>query len=250
MWPIQARALVDAGIAVVLVDSFTPRGVSEVWSDQLRISFGKRLQDVHHVLDALRADPRFMAQKIAIGGHSNGGVMALLSSYADLAPLLGRSSAGFNAFIATSAACNLTPKGTRLNGPLFLVNGTKDDYCWPEPCIDEVKRLVEAGQPARITLIDGAYHSLSTTGVTWNPRVMRPPREAPRVYYKTFGYDSSSASTVENAATGEVSTVRELMKAHGGFLGRLLFGAHVGGAMDKAAEAAAATTAFLKSHGW
>ena len=251
MWPIQARAMVNAGIAVILVDSFNPRGFREVATDQFRVSYGKQLQDVHQVLDALRKDSRFVAVKIAIGGHSRGGVMALLSAYVDSADLLGRTGGGFNAFIATSAACEMTFKSTRLHGPLLLVNGTKDDYTWPEPCIDEVKRLAAAGEPAQIRLIEGAYHAMSTYGVIFSPRVMRTPKGVPRGYYKALGYGyDSMAGTVEIADTGDVTTIRALTKEYGGFLGRNLFGAHVGGAQDKAAEAVAATVTHLKTHGW
>ncbi len=73
-----ARAAVKAGVAAVIVDSHTPRGIKyEAALAQVctgRILWGReRAADVHAALAVVRDDPRLDASRIVLAGWSHGG---------------------------------------------------------------------------------------------------------------------------------------------------------------------------------
>lgn len=249
LWHFWVPELIKNNIAVVLLDSFKPRGFDSLCPNQFKMTIGARLQDVHQVLDYLRADGRFRPDKIALGGHSTGAMTAFLSSFAEAQTHLSRKSdGGYNAFIGAAASCEMSFKSPRLMGPLLLISGSKDDWTLPTPCSDETSRLKAAAQEASFVLIPGAYHTFSTTGVFKSPRVMKMPEDIPHMYLKTMSYEAKK-STAE-LSTGEELAIDQIIKKYAGFLGSKLFGAHLGGEFDKAPEVATLTVEFLKKNGW
>lgn len=249
LWHFWVPELIKNNIAVVLLDSFKPRGFDSLCPNQFRITIGARLQDVHQVLDFLRSDARFRTDKIALGGHSSGAMTAFHSSFAEsLGHLDRKTSTGYNAFIGAAASCEMSFKMPQLQGPLLLISGEKDDWTTAAPCEAEVKRLKQASQDATFISIPGAYHTFSTRGVVKSPRVMKMPADIPQMYLKKMSYEAQK-STAE-LATGEELAIDQIVKKYAGFLGSKLFGAHVGGEFDKAPDVATMTVEFLKKNGW
>lgn len=249
LWHFWVPELIKNNIAVVLLDSFKPRGFDSLCPNQFRMTIGARLQDVHQVLDFLRADSRFRADKIAIGGHSTGAMTAFHSSFAEAQKHLDRKpNAGFNAFVGAGASCEMSFKTPLLQGPLLLISGEKDDWTPAAPCEAEAKRLKQASQDATFVSIPGAYHTFSTRGVVKSPRVMKMPADIPQMYLKNLSYEAQK-STAE-LVTGEELAIDQIVKKYAGFLGSKLFGAHVGGDYDKAPDVATMTAEFLKKNGW
>lgn len=249
LWHFWVPELIKNNIAVVLLDSFKPRGFDSLCPNQFRMTIGARLQDVHQVLDFLRADNRFKTEKVALGGHSTGAMTAFHSSFAEAQRHLERkSSSGYNAFIGAAASCEMSFKTPQLQGPLLLISGEKDDWTPAAPCEAESKRLKQASQDATFVSIPGAYHTFSTRGVVKSPRVMKMPSDIPQMYLKNMSYEAQK-STAE-LATGEELAIDQIVKKYAGFLGSKLFGAHVGGDYDKAPDVAIMTVDFLKKHGW
>ena len=249
MWRFWVPELIKNNIAVVLVDSFKPRGLNSICSNQFLIGFKVRLQDVHQVLDHLRADGRFTKNKIALGGHSTGGGTAFLSSFSELQKLLDRKNDdGFNAFVGAAATCGISFKTPLVQGPLLLITGSKDDWTPPGPCEAESKRLKDAAQDATFTVIPDAYHTFSTGGAVFNPRVMKLPDGIPQMYFKQFS--SEKGKTTLEFQDGEEFQPNQIIKKYGGFMGSKMFGAHGEGNWDKATDVATYTVDFLKKHGW
>jgi dienelactone hydrolase len=249
LWHFWVPELIKNNIAVVLVDSFKPRGFDSICTNQFRMTIGAKLQDVHQVLDYLRADNRFKKEKIAIGGHSTGAMTAFQSSFTEVQKHLERKpEAGYNAFIGAAASCELSFRMPTLQGPLLLISGEKDDWTPAAPCEAESKRLKQAAQDATFIAIPDTYHTFSTRGVFKSPRVMKMPADIPHMYLKKLSYEVQK-STAE-FATGEELAIDQMVKKYAGFLGSKIFGAHVGGEYDKAPEVAIMTVEFLKKNGW
>ena len=249
LWKFWTSEFIKNDIAVVLVDSFNPRGFSEICGNQFKLGFRHRLQDVHSVLDFLRSDSRFNKDKIALGGHSVGAVTALQSAYLELQSHLARTEKDvFNAFIAAAPSCELTFKRPTLSAPLLIVVGELDDWTRPEPCIKESNRLLGANQDTRYVVIPKAFHTFSTTGTFYSSRVMTAPRGIPNLYFNQFGTRTGEL-TVETV-DGEVASLTSLFKKYSGFMGAKAFGGTVGGNYDKAPDVANYSVDFLKKLGW
>ena len=248
-WRFIVPILAENNIASVLVDSFNPRGFPSVCNNQFLIVAGTKLQDVHQILDFMRADGRFNKSKIAISGHSTGAVTTLLSAFSEGQIQLGRKVGdGFNAFIGISTSCELSYRNPNLEGPLLLISGEKDDWTLPEPCKSETKRLQDALQDVTILINEGVYHTLSTKGITFLPKAMKVPPGIPHTYIKQLSYKPQK--TVVEFENGDELTFGELAKKYGGFLGSKMFGANGGGDWDKATEISNQAVDFLKKKGW
>jgi dienelactone hydrolase len=248
-WNFYPKEYLANNMAVVLVEPFTSRGYDSICANQFRLTVGQRLQDLHQVLDKLRTDQRFNSGKIALSGHSVGGLNALLSSYAEAQVKLGRSNdGGFNAFVASSPECTATFRKPELLGPLLVLSGEKDDWTRQAPCTAEVSRIKGSGQPAEQIIFEGAYHTLSTTGTVFNSKVMKTPEDFPQVYFSAIGNKpkNTRVQTIDGAEYG----IREIVAKYAGFMGSKLFGATAGGNGDKLPEAATKAAEFLKKNGW
>lgn len=249
MWHFWAPAFTRQGIAVLLVDSFNPRGFASLCHNQFQLTVGARLQDVHQVLDHLRRDPRVRPDRIALGGHSVGGTTAYQSAFAGVLPMLGRPpGSGYNAFIAAAPSCNLIYKSRELLGPTLLIGGDKDDWTPVAPCLSELEKARAQGQPVQTLIFPGAHHTFSTSGVVYSSRVMKAPPDAPQAYVRQLSY--LPRQTRVELPSGEEFSLDDLIRRYAGFMGAKIFGAHVGGDWDKAPEAADASARFLKELGW
>src|SRR5207245_7051955 len=72
-----AQALGDAGVAAMIVDSFTGRGVRRTVADQTLVSGAQMEGDAFAALAFLRADRRIDPGRIGVMGVSKGGVATL-----------------------------------------------------------------------------------------------------------------------------------------------------------------------------
>jgi len=249
MWRYLTNEFIQNDIAVVLVDLFNPRGFPEVCTNQFKLTLQSRIKDVHSVLEIVSQDTRFNKDKIALGGHSVGAITTLHSSFSELQKILERSGKPvFNAFIALAPSCELTAKKPELLAPLLIVVGELDNWTNPTPCKQEVNRLIDASQDVSLKVIPNSYHTFSTTGTIYNPRVMKAPEGMPHLYFHKFS-DVSGESTIETI-DGEITTIEKVYRKNAGFMGSKIFGANVGGDLDKAAEVASYASSFLKKLGW
>src|SRR5258708_27659499 len=77
-----AQALNEAGVAALIVDSFTGRGVRRTVADQTLVSAAQMEGDAFAALALLRADPRIDPSRVGIMGVSKGGVATLNAAIA------------------------------------------------------------------------------------------------------------------------------------------------------------------------
>jgi dienelactone hydrolase len=247
-WNFYPKEYLANGIAVVLVEPYTPRGYDSICGNQFRLTVGQRLQDLHQVLDKLRTDQRFTPNKIALSGHSVGGTNVFMSAYAEAQEKLKRNTGSFNAFVASAPECIATFRKTKLVGPMLVLMGEKDDWTRPAPCLEEIKRLESNGETVSQVMLPNASHTFSTTGTVFSSRVMKTPDEFPQVYFSIIG--NRPNVTKVQTIDGTDHDLREIVGKYAGFMGNKLFGATVGGNGDKLPEATTKAAEFLKKNGW
>ena len=232
-WTLMVPALIQKGHAVVLLDSFSPRGFSTVCANKFQMWQEARVADAIAVLKNLQKDARIDPNKIALGGHSNGAVTAFMSSFVDSSRVIKTDALGFAAYFAVGAACDLTFKLPKIWAPLLIISGEKDDYTFPEPCLAEATRLQAAGNDVRFKIIQGANHNMSTSGWFYSTQVQRMPKGIPRMYMR--GRDEKGALHLE-LDDGSQVTALDMIKTHGGFLLSKTRGGTIGGSWDKFTE--------------
>lgn len=161
-WPKQFNA---AGIAVLAVDSFTPRGVQSTADDQSQVPFAADTADAYAALRLLATHPRVDPARIALMGFSRGGITtwrAALQRVIDGQKLA--NNLRFAAYIPVySGGCvgslrvQVRP-GVFAQSPMLWVHGDADDYTPIGPCQEYAKRITEAGTSTEFVVIPGAHH--------------------------------------------------------------------------------------------
>jgi dienelactone hydrolase len=192
-----AQELVPQGYAVLIPDSFTPRGfpdgVCTVPAGQANTVNGTiRARDAYGALAALRQLPYVDGKRIGIMGGSHGGMTTLatmVTSGRENDPLSGPKSKGFVAGIALYPNCGLWYgewRTVRQNkdfgpvvshsgvykpiGPVLVLSGEKDDWTPAEECRQMVEESRKDSLPLEIIIYPGAYHSFdSNSPVVYNP---------------------------------------------------------------------------------
>lgn len=156
-----ATTLQRQGYEVLMVDSFGPRGVSDLCTAKdrpVRASV-ERKRDAWAALAYLRHRPEVDHDRIAVMGWSQGaGTVLAAYSAGDDGPA-GTESGGFRAAIAFYPGCKtpLSDADWQPDGPLLMLVGEKDDWTPPESCVDLVKRDA-VKERTELVVYPNAYH--------------------------------------------------------------------------------------------
>ena len=172
-----ARTVNRMGFAAFVVDSFGPRGVTEVCTGRTPVSIGSRLADAYRGLALLAAHPRIDPRRIAALGFSHGGWVTLWASQAQFERRFLRADAEFAAYAAFyPAGCNaqLLAETDMTPGPVRIFHGTADDWTPIAACRQWVSRRRAAGRPVSLVEYGGALHAFDVPFFT-------PPRRLPDV---------------------------------------------------------------------
>jgi dienelactone hydrolase len=182
-----ASRLVEAGYAVLTVDSFTPRGVRDVcntWS----VSVDQVAGDAFAALDHLRARPGIDPDRIGVIGFSYGAMATLRTSSPSYRRDLGHHTPGFRAAVAVYPVCvNPRPDWPAsvqerlrnlyddLDTPTQLLMGAADTDtpAVAANCATAVERLRSAGRPVGIKLYAGVGHAFDMRGQAYDPEATR-----------------------------------------------------------------------------
>lgn len=165
--PRWAEHLERLEIASLVVDSFTPRGITEVRTGNARINIASRVVDAYRALEVLAAHPRVDPQRIALMGFSHGGGVVLLARQRRLQRLWMAGERRFAAFLAFyPALCNvrLLDDEQAAPRPLRIFSGTADDQTIIGPCREYVARMREAGQDVALLEYPDAQHGFDIRG--------------------------------------------------------------------------------------
>lgn len=189
-----ARELAGAGHAVLIPDSFAPRGYPDgvctvpITPERFaQVGPVARGIDAYAALAYLRSQPFVDGRRVGVMGGSHGGSATLLAMVQSRAiPALAEPKRnGFAAGIALYPACgarfgewsvsresgNRGPV-TAFSGvyksiaPLLILIGEKDDWTPADHCQALAERAQKAGQPVGIKIYPGAQHSFDNDSRT------------------------------------------------------------------------------------
>jgi dienelactone hydrolase len=161
-WPKQFNA---AGIAVLSLDTFAPRGVKSTAEDQTLVPFSADIVDVFAALKLLASHPRIDPKRIALMGFSRGGT-ATWRAAAERVIAWQKLPDGlrFAAHIPVYAGgCSGTLRfavrpGVYGKAPMLWLHGDADDYTPIAGCREYADAIAKAGTPVEFVAIKGAAH--------------------------------------------------------------------------------------------
>lgn len=162
-----ARVLAGAGMAALVVDSFTPRGVRRTGDDQTRVWQVQSDADAVAGFRWLAAQPWTDPRRIVVLGMSRGGAAALHTALEQYRGPLRATDIRFAAHVAiASGGCNIPARDARTTGaPIFFMLAELDNGTPAMPCLDYAQRMRLAGnREVRIAVYPGVYHAYEGTG--------------------------------------------------------------------------------------
>lgn len=174
-----ARRLASWGYAALIVDSFTPRGVSNVCSHGMAVPGRERAEDALAAAAYLRSRNDIDGAHIGVLGYSHGGWSALAAARENI--VKAGNTPPFAAIVAFYPYC---PSGTpSLASDVQIFSGDADDWTPVRRCTALVERYATAdGHKPLLKIYPGAMHSFD---------VQRPER----VYFgHRLAYDSKAAA--------------------------------------------------------
>ena len=157
-----AERFAKMGVASILVDSFSPRGVKDVITDQEAVRSSDMTLDAIAVLQEAAKHPKLDGSRIGIIGFSKGGSVAMRT------PLNFVNKDGkvrFALHIAMYPSCdNFRLKFTTTGKPIKVLVGEKDVYVNPHACIDLVAQYKKDGANIDVTMLPDAEHGWDVVG--------------------------------------------------------------------------------------
>lgn len=161
-----ARLLASHGMAALVVDSFTPRGIRDTVGDQSQLRTAQSAADAAAGFRWLSAQPWVDPAKIVVLGMSKGGVAALTTATEADRRLYGITDIRFAAHVSIAPGCEFQNEDARTTGaPIFLMLSELDDYTPIQPCIEQADRMRSAGSTTvRLAVYPGVYHTMESVG--------------------------------------------------------------------------------------
>ena len=155
-----ARRLVSWGYAALIVDSFRPRGITNVCGRGMDLPPGVRARDALAGAAYLRTLPTIDATRIAAIGFSHGGWTALF-----LAPQTAGEQAGLPPWRAIVAFYPWCGPGVRpLATDVLILIGDADDWTPAARCVDLVAKYATAAAHRPVLKVyPGAKHSFDAS---------------------------------------------------------------------------------------
>ena len=161
---IYADEFAKMGVATVIVDLFSPRGVKNSVADQDSVTAREMTKDVIKVLHAVAKNPKINGGKIGLMGFSKGGTATMQAAF----PFLNDPrDANFALYIAMYPSCNnfaLHPKTT--GKPIKLILAGDDKYVSPTYCAEEADALRRNGANVATVVLPNAQHGWDVPGPT------------------------------------------------------------------------------------
>ena len=103
-----SRDLNDLGVATLLVDSFSGRGIVSTVADQSQLSELSGIIDAYRALELLAKHPRIDATRIGLLGGSRGGMSTLYASFKRFHRMYAPAGADFAVYMSFYPPCSRT----------------------------------------------------------------------------------------------------------------------------------------------
>lgn len=167
-----AQALNQAGIAALIVDSFTGRGVRRTVADQTLVSGAQMEGDAFAALAFLHSDPRIDPDRIGVMGVSKGAVATLNTAIA----VRRRWRPGFDPLFALHVA--ICPGATAQHRdpttqgrPIYFMLAGRDDYTPAPLAVEYAERMRATGNDRiRVKIYSSAHHGWESLGPVFDIR--------------------------------------------------------------------------------
>lgn len=187
-----ARHFNAIGVASLLIDSSTGRGIERTSTNQALLGRLNMILDAYRGLDMLAAHPRIDGTRVAVMGWSRGGQSALYSSLKRFQQSWGAGNR-FAAHVPLYASCSATLIGdTELTGaPIRQHHGIADDYVTIAPCRAYFERMRAAGNDVQLIEYPDAHHSYDNPLGSTTPRMSK-------------GSESTRACTLKEGPLGVI----------------------------------------------
>lgn len=195
-----ARLLNGMGIATLVMDSFTTRGIADTIEDQGRLGRLAMIVDAYRALESLAQHPRIDPARIALMGFSRGGRAALYASLKRFQRMHGPGDGlEFVAYIAFYPDCGTTYREDEAvaDRPIRIFHGSADDYNPVTPCRAYVERLRRAGHDVELVEYPGAHHAFD-----W-PSLVPPQKLVRAQTLRRCRLEETADGRIVNSETGQ-----------------------------------------------
>lgn len=155
-----ARFLTDHGVASLMLDCFTGRGIDFTFADQEQLGRLAMIVDAYRAFDALADHARIDSSRVALMGFSRGGQAALYAAVRRFQDMHGPRQGRFAGYLSFYPACHIRFRDDEqlVDRPIQVLHGTSDDLNPIEPCRDFVARASQAGADIGLHEFPGARH--------------------------------------------------------------------------------------------
>ncbi len=162
-YEVWARQMNAAGVAIFIVDSFKPRGISETAQDQSVLSPAANIADAMNALKLLATHPQIDASRIYNIGFSRGGGTAFYTAWPTYQRPVDTNGAKFAGHIPVyPSACNIRYRAdtVKATAPIFMAGADRTLEDWQDSAVCErfAKELAAAGQPVTYKEYPGTHH--------------------------------------------------------------------------------------------
>jgi dienelactone hydrolase len=169
-----AREFTRMGVASIVPDSFTPRGVKSTVEDQSTVSTNDMIADAFNVLKLATVHPRLDPARIGITGFSKGGGVAMRTGLELMVRRHVPNGPRFALHVPFYAGCDTIYANMRTTGaPMLVLIGGADTYVGAERCVFAVERMRAANGPSGGSTVEmivypDAQHGWDGTGKAWS----------------------------------------------------------------------------------
>lgn len=152
---VYVKRLLEAGVAVMAIDSFGARGLKE-FGEAVGLATLRQVEDSYAALAMLRGHPAIDPNRMALVGLGRGGTAAIEASLSALRDIARGDapggSVGFAAIAALYPTCALQWRPVEsIDRPLLIQSGALDDLSGSAHCEDYARRL-RAGNSSGVAL--------------------------------------------------------------------------------------------------
>ncbi len=163
-----AKLLNDLGVHVLVTDSLSPRGESELCTQRLgtrSVTQRERRRDALGALQWLAAHGKVDAARLGMLGWSNGGSAVLAANDLNHAEVKANPSPAHLAIAFYPGCVSWETTGYVALAPLTMMLGGADDWTPPKPCeaLASLANKAAAGAPIKAITFEGAYHGFDGT---------------------------------------------------------------------------------------
>lgn len=163
---VWAKELNNAGIALFVVDSYKPRGITETQTNQGQLSPASQVADALNALKLLATHPQIDSTRIYNMGFSRGGSIAFYTAWPMYQRPVETVGAKFAGHIAVyPGVCEIRYRADasdKATAPILVSLGTKDVSTNEATCKQYMSDVAATGNSVMVKTYEGAYHGWDT----------------------------------------------------------------------------------------